>query len=82
MTRTKRVLAAVLLTGAALSFSGIAQAQENGSALPSSNEAPAANADIPDAHDGFVSVFNKQTRELLSKVVKGNLAEDTRNTLG
>ncbi|MFD9303242.1 hypothetical protein ACFWCB_11395 [Streptomyces sp. NPDC060048] len=63
MTPTKRLLAAVALTGAALSFSGIAQAQESEPAPPSSNAALPVNDDIIDAlADGFVTVFNKQTR--------------------
>lgn len=83
MTHTKRVLATVVLAGAALSLSGVAQAQENQPPLLSSDAAPAANDDTSDAaSDGFVPVFNKQTRELLSKVVKGELGDESGDTLG
>ncbi|AWZ09789.1 hypothetical protein DRB96_41270 [Streptomyces sp. ICC1] len=57
------------LTGAALSFSGIAHAQESEPAPSSSTAAPSVNDDSIDAlADGFINVFNKQTRELLSNV--------------
>ena len=66
----KRGMAAIALAGAALSFSGAAQAQESKPAGTSSDSAPAVNGHETDGlADGFVEVFNKQTRELLSKVV-------------
>ncbi|MFI7089522.1 hypothetical protein ACIBUR_38795 [Streptomyces anulatus] len=75
MSNVKRVLAAVALTGAALSFSGVAQAHESEPTRPASDSPPAVNGEKADAlDDGFVDVYNKQTRELLSKVVKEPLA--------
>ncbi|WP_405496153.1 hypothetical protein [Streptomyces sp. NBC_00096] len=73
-------MAVIALAGAALSFSGAAQAQESKPVGTSFDSVPAVHgheADgLDDAHaDGFVEVFNKQTRELLSKVVTETLAE-------
>ncbi|WP_406503251.1 hypothetical protein [Streptomyces sp. NBC_00212] len=76
MSNIKRVLAAAAITGAALSFCGVAQAQESEPSKPSSDSVPAVNDDrIDPLADGFIDVFNTQTRELLSKVVQAQLAE-------
>ncbi|MEV7195271.1 hypothetical protein AB0N81_26215 [Streptomyces sp. NPDC093510] len=60
MTNTKRVLAAVALTGAALSFSGAAQAQET-------NPVPVGDVtnDGADVVAGLVPVVEKQTQDVL-----------------
>ncbi|MEV0259121.1 hypothetical protein AB0H82_33300 [Streptomyces sp. NPDC050732] len=63
MTNTKRVLAAVALTGAALSFSGAAQAQESNPAAP----VPVGDVtnDGADVVAGLVPVVEKQTQDVL-----------------
>ncbi|UQX04748.1 hypothetical protein [Streptomyces sp. RerS4] len=69
MTNTKRVLAAVALTGAALAFSGIAHAQENEPTPSSSNEAPPQSDRTIDAlADGFIENFEKKASDLLGRV--------------
>ncbi|MET7362499.1 hypothetical protein ABZS76_29280 [Streptomyces sp. NPDC005562] len=65
---TKRALAAVALAGAALSFSGAAQAQD------SPQNAPVPVGDVAndgvDVVAGLVPVVEKQTKDLMASVNK------------
>lgn len=65
---TKRVLAAVALAGAALSFSGAAQAQESEPTTP----VPVGDVanDGVDVVAGLVPVVEKQTKDLMASVNK------------
>ncbi|MEV6734442.1 MULTISPECIES: hypothetical protein [unclassified Streptomyces] len=70
MNNMKRVLAAVALTGAVLSCSGVAQAQETKPV--DSGPAKATDSIIDVLGEAFVTILNKQAEGLIGNLLRGN----------